>query len=283
MTCRRTIRQAVLSVMTEAGEALFPREVYRRIVEHRLYKFHAQRPEGVVRAEIRRHCKDIDFPTAAPTKYFGMTADGKFYPLPAAQRRGRRRGPRAKGRPRERVSVAATLRQLQELHKLHRDAIKERILHELKRLSPGGFERFARRLLGAYGFENVRVTGTAPDGGIDGDGQLKVGLAHMRVAFQCKRWTRASVGRPEIDKFRGAIQGEYEQGILFTTAQFSAGAKQVSIRRGAVPVILIDGSRIVDLMIEKGFGVEYESLPVYTYALDTIIAEDEEAGQGALT
>ena len=70
----------------------------------------------------------------------------------------------------------------------------------------------------------------------------------MNVAFQCKRWTTANVGRPEIDKFRGAIQGEYEQGIFFTTANFASGAKEVSIKRGAVPIILIDGPSIVELM-----------------------------------
>lgn len=71
-------------------------------------------------------------------------------------------------------------------------------------------------LLDVYGFSDLSVTQKSKDGGIDGFGKLKIGLAHMSVAFQCKRWNVGSVGRKEIDAFRGAIQGEYEQGIFFT-------------------------------------------------------------------
>jgi len=46
------------------------------------------------------------------------------------------------------------------------------------------------------------------DGGIDGYGKLKVGLAHLNVAFQCKRWTKGNIQRTEIDKFQDAAQGE---------------------------------------------------------------------------
>jgi len=96
----------------------------------------------------------------------------------------------------------------------------------------------------------------------------------MGVAFQCKRWDKTSIGRPEIDKFRGAIQGQYEQGIFFTTAKFVSAATEVSIRPGAVPIILIDGPSIVDLMIDKEFGVQEEPVSVYTYALDTVITNE---------
>jgi predicted helicase len=106
-------------------------------------------------------------------------------------------------------------------------------------LTPKQFERFAGTLLSAYGFNEMKVTGKSGDGGIDGHGKLKVGLASMNVAFQCKRW-QGAVGRPEIDKFRGAIQGEFEQGIFFTTSQFSSPAQEASIKKGAAPIVLLD-------------------------------------------
>jgi restriction system protein len=132
-------------------------------------------------------------------------------------------------------------------------------------------------LLEAYGFVDVKVTQFSKDGGIDGNGKLKVGLAHLNVAFQCKRYTGNSVGRPDIDKFRGAIQGQFEQGIFFTSSTFAQGAASASFRPGAVPIILIDGKAIVDLMIEKQFGVQVEQLPIYSYALDLIFSEDNSA------
>jgi len=106
----------------------------------------------------------------------------------------------------------------------------------------------------------------APDGGVDGNGELKLGLASVRAAFQCKRW-KAQVSRPEVDKFRGAISGQFERGYFFTTSTFSRDAQAASIKAGAVPIFLYDGREIAKIMIEKGFGVT--RTPIETYG-DTI-------------
>ena len=139
-------------------------------------------------------------------------------------------------------------------------------------LSPSQFEHFARHLLTAYGFVQVIVTQRAKDGGIDGHGMLKVGLARMAVAFQCKRW-EGNVPRPEVDKFRGAIQGEFEQGLFFTTSDFTKGATDASIKKGAVPIILLNGESIIDLMIDKEFGLQKKPLQIYEDQLDTIFGD----------
>lgn len=97
----------------------------------------------------------------------------------------------------------------------------------LNELTPRQFELFSRKLIQAYGFSEVEVTELHSDGGIDGHGKLRLGLATMRVAFQCKRW-KASVGRPDVDKFRGAIQGEFEQG--FSSQRLILVHKQEKLR-----------------------------------------------------
>jgi len=51
----------------------------------------------------------------------------------------------------------------------------------------------------------MQTTPISRDGGIDGHGRLKVGLAYINVAFQCKRW-QVSVGRPEVDKLRVPVK-----------------------------------------------------------------------------
>lgn len=79
----------------------------------------------------------------------------------------------------------------------------------------------------------------------------------------------------KVDRFRGAIQGDFEQGLFFTTTSFSAGAIDASIKRGAVPIVLVDGETIVDLMIEKGCGVQIESLHIPSYALDLALTNDD--------
>ena len=149
-----------------------------------------------------------------------------------------------------------------ELYDEYEAAFRTLLLERLHELSAREFEEFARRLLAAYGFTSVQVTQLSSDGGIDGYGRLRLGLATMNVAFQCKRW-QGNVGRPEVDKFRGAIQGEFEQGVFFTTSDFTHSARDASLKKGAVPVILLNGESIVSLMIDKGLGVE--RVPLYAF------------------
>ena len=65
MSKPRTISDAVLRVMQDAGRPLSAREAYDRIVEADLYTFHATRPEHVVAGQIRRHCRGLDLEQAS--------------------------------------------------------------------------------------------------------------------------------------------------------------------------------------------------------------------------
>src|SRR5262249_28593601 len=181
-------------------------------------------------------------------------------------------GARGTGRVRGRETHRVRVRKPLDIYEKYELQFRSKLLDRLYELSPTQFEHFARQLLIAYGFVHVNVTQVSKDGGIDGHGMLKVGLARMAVAFQCKRW-EGSVPRPEVDKFRGAIQGEYEQGLFFTTSDFTRGAMEASIKKGAVPVILLNGESIVDLMIEKEFGVQKKPLQIYEDQLDAIFGD----------
>jgi restriction system protein len=170
------------------------------------------------------------------------------------------------------IRIAPSPVSLVDLYELYDSQFRSKLLARLYELTSTHFEHFARQLLRAYGFVQMTVTQVGKDGGIDGHGLLKVGLARMAVAFQCKRW-EGNVSRPEVDKFRGAIQGEFEQGVFFTTSDFTKGAMDASIKKGAVPVILLNGESIVDLMIDKEFGVQKKPLQVYEDQLDAIFGD----------
>lgn len=245
-------------------------EVHDAIVGSGLYIFNADKPVHVVQTQIRRHCIDLDFSSARNPKYFGLLQDGRYYLLEQDIRN------RSQGTLESKSSAKrGTLASIKKLHNKYLDEFKRRALQEIKEFDPIVFERFCRNLLVTYGFRDVVVTRPAKDGGIDGHGRLEVGVAYLNVAFQCKRRKRGNVGRPEIDQFRGATQGQYEQGYFFTTAGFTSDAKRNSSKLGAVPVILIDGMSIVDIMIDKQFGVETEQLPVHTLALDLALSNDD--------
>jgi len=135
------------------------------------------------------------------------------------------------------------------------------LLELLMNLHPQQFEEFAGKLLESVGFTDIEVTKYVGDGGIDGYGNLEMGVVRVRAAFQVKRW-RNNVPPAEINQFRGAISGEFDQGIFITTSDFSDEAKKASSRRGAVPIVLINGDRIVNIMLEKGLGVRQEPLTI---------------------
>ncbi|MGE3424880.1 MAG: restriction endonuclease [Dehalococcoidia bacterium] len=273
-----TIIEAIKSVMRSHVAPMTAREAFRAIVQEGLYKFHAQNPEHVVRMQIRRHSVGIHFPSASRTKHFKFVPPDKYEALarPRAHRHQARARLTGDGRT-PTAQLAASLGDLQTRCAAYLESLRGLMLSEIRKLPPTSFERFSKELLAVYGFEDLHVTRQSGDGGIDGFGKLRVGLAHLNVAFQCKRWTKGNVQRVDIDKFRGVIQGDFEQGIFFATTSFSAGAIGASIKRGAVPVVLVDGPAIVDLMIEKRLGVQVETLLIPVYALD--LALDREPSQ----
>lgn len=73
--------------------------------------------------------------------------------------------------------------------------------------------------------------------------------------------------------FCGAISGLCEQGYVFATSRFTTEAINAQRRPDAVPVVLFDGPKIVDVMFDRGFGVAFRELRIPELALDTILEE----------
>src|SRR4029453_18618167 len=144
--------------------------------------------------------------------------------------------------------------------------VKRRIISELQSLRPTDFEQFCISFLGPLGYQELHVTKRGADGGIDGHWLFRQGVVSIRSAFQAKRWRRNPVSRPEIDKFRGAIQGDYDHGVFLTTGRFPADAEAASIKKGAISLLLLDGDSIAESMIRNGIGVVRR--PVQLFDLD---------------
>ncbi|MCC5875503.1 MAG: restriction endonuclease [Candidatus Sumerlaeia bacterium] len=266
-----TIMEAIKYVMRKKGEPMTCREAYDSIIEQGLYHFRAQKPQLVVLSIIRRRALGLDFPSANATKHFKLVGENRFYPLDEPIKVSPQEAPKLDS-PQDMETqpdtLVSSLRSIQSMHESYLDNFKRKSIEELRCMEPAAFELFAKCLLDVYGFQDTKVTAISNDGGIDGYGKLKVGLAYFRVAFQCKRWASGNIQRPEIDKFRGAIQGEYEQGVFFSTTSFSRGAIDASVKSGAVPIVLIDAEAIIELMISKRFGVQVETIDLPILALD---------------
>jgi len=139
-----------------------------------------------------------------------------------------------------------------------RDSLGEEILAKMKAASPAFFERLVVELLVRMGYGGTRkdagrAIGRSGDEGIDGI--IKEDRLGLDVIYiQAKKW-EATVGRPEIQKFAGALQGfRAKKGIFITTSDFSKEAEDYASRIDS-KIVLIDGETLWNLMIDFGIGV----------------------------
>jgi restriction system protein len=140
------------------------------------------------------------------------------------------------------------------------------ILERVKRGTPAAFERLVVDLLVAMGYggsqeDAAQVVGKSGDGGIDGIiKEDRLGLESIYV--QAKRW-EATVGRPAIQQFAGALHGNRaRKGVVITTSNFSKEAIEYA-KSSQIAIVLIDGVQLADFMIEFGVGVsEVETIRI---------------------
>lgn len=133
---------------------------------------------------------------------------------------------------------------------------QDQLIEELLKMDPPSFERLCQRILRESGFIQVQVTGKSGDGGIDGNGILKVnGLISFFVIFQCKRY-KGSVTSKEIRDFRGASIGRSDKCLFITTGTFTRDAKAEAVREGAPRIDLMDGEILAEKLKELRLGVD---------------------------
>lgn len=136
----------------------------------------------------------------------------------------------------------------------HNAEVREKLRADLLAMKPAEFEALVSRLLTEIGFDNVELTPLSGDGGIDVRGTLVVGdVIRTRMAVQVKRW-KQNVQAPVVQQVRGSL-GTHEQGLIITTSDFSAGARDEAERPNAIPVALMDGKQLVSLLVEYNLGV----------------------------
>jgi len=139
---------------------------------------------------------------------------------------------------------------------IRRSLISE-ILEKIKNNSPRFFETLVVDLMVSMGYGGSRAdagqaVGSSGDEGIDGI--IKEDRLGLDVVYiQAKRW-EGTVGRPEIQKFVGALHGKRaKKGVFITTGKFSEDAIHY-VRTIDPKVVLIDGKTLAELMIDSGLG-----------------------------
>ena len=157
-----------------------------------------------------------------------------------------------------------------------RVALADESLDRVKACAPAFFEQLVVQLLIRMGYgdsreEAGRAVGRSGDGGIDGidgiDGTInedRLGLD--AIYLQAKRW-EGSVGGGPVRDFKGALDAKGAQkGVFITTSTFTPAAKDAARNSRSYKIVLIDGARLADLMIEHDLGVSVAA----TYQLKRI-------------
>jgi len=144
--------------------------------------------------------------------------------------------------------------------------LASQLMDEIMKLSTTEFEKLVIKLLLRMGYgngiaESGKNTPPSHDDGIDGIVQEDQ-LGFSNIYIQVKQWaTDQTVGKPEIQKFVGALEGQRAQkGLFITTAKFSNGALQYAKDLHGIKVILVNGLTLTRLMIKHNVGVSIEHI-----------------------
>lgn len=179
--------------------------------------------------------------------------------------------PPAEPQPTSATSTTSPEEQLDALYAELNAALADDLLAQVTQLTPQQFEALVVQLLVAMGYGGTtrdagQALGRSGDNGIDGlVKQDPLGLD--KVYLQAKKWQN-TVHSPEIRTFAGSLSyHKASKGVFLTTSSFSDGARETAERLGNI--ILIDGPRLAELMIQYGVGVIIRT----TYALKRVDSE----------
>lgn len=159
----------------------------------------------------------------------------------------------------EEQSIQTPEELLETAYQKIRKSLAFELISKVVELSPAFFERLVVELLVKIGYggsikDAGKAMGKSGDEGIDGTiKEDKLGLDIIYI--QAKRWKPGNVvGRPEIQKFVGALAGQgAKKGIFITTSNFTKEALDYT-PRNETKIVLIDGEQLAQLMIDYNLG-----------------------------
>jgi hypothetical protein len=159
--------------------------------------------------------------------------------------------------------------------------VKAQLLGELRTVPPEVFERIVAALFTAMRYEAVAVTRQSRDGGVDVRATLVAGgVMTVPTAIQVKRWSKR-VTVKEVRELRGTLPPG-TQGIIVTTGDYTRDAPAEALLNTLMPIHLINGELLADLLTEHAIGVQASHLSLLSLdleALATITGRAETAGR----
>lgn len=126
----------------------------------------------------------------------------------------------------------------------------------LTAVAPSRFEQLVGELLDAMGYQDVVVTKEAGDKGVDVVAMVQFGITTVKEVVQVKR-RQSNINRPVLDQLRGALPyHDAIRGTIISLGDFTKGCQEAAVFPGAAPITLINGEKLLDLLIEHQIGVK---------------------------
>lgn len=143
---------------------------------------------------------------------------------------------------------------------------QKELLQLLGRMPLRYFENLVGELLEAMGYEDVTITRESGDKGVEVVAMTQFGITTVKEVLRVVR-QQGNIGRPQLDRLRGLLpQHNAIKGVLITLGKFTRNCREDAVREGNIPIALIDGDGLVELLSEHGIGLR--ETPASLYQVD---------------
>jgi restriction system protein len=162
-------------------------------------------------------------------------------------------------------SVSTKQSQLQFLIKDINNEARKILADTLAEMDPYKFEHLIKSLLEEMGYSNVTVTSPSNDKGVDVIGDIELGISSVKEVVQVKRHV-GSINRPVLDQLRGSLpMFDAIRGTIITTGKFAKGTISAALDRRGAPITLIDGNKLLSLLMQYEIGISKRLFELYEY------------------
>ena len=157
--------------------------------------------------------------------------------------------------------------------------VRKALLKRLMDMDPYLFECLIGDLLATIGYEDVDVTKRSGDKGVDVVASLRMeGITDVKTVIQVKRFKKDNnLSGADVTQLRGSAEVD-QRGLVITTSDFTRRAKEEARAPNKMPVSLVNGEKLLDLMLKHEVGVKKEEAVVYSIDEDyfTNVEESEQ-------
>ncbi len=161
--------------------------------------------------------------------------------------------------------------------------VRQELTEYLQNMNPYSFEHLIKRLLEEMGYDDVEVTAANNDKGVDVVGEIELGISRVREVIQVKR-QQSNVGRGILDSLRGSLHRfDAVRGTIITTSGFSKGAQGEAFAKGTAPITLIDGERLLNLLIEHDIGIHRREIRLLEFSKEDLNQFESDLESDALS